>query len=110
MLRGVGDIGCDGNDAGVNVVQHVGPVHPRDFVQLQGVQLGHPSPKVDCDGGVGAGSHQLRAADGHLQPAQHQLGLLRCIAFTFAFRGIAYFWYSKALCVVARSSGSAWCL
>ncbi len=59
----------DGHDSSVDVIHHVCPRRARHVVQQQGVQLGYPTPVVDCDGGVGLVSHQLRRCDGHLHHA-----------------------------------------
>ena len=63
------NIGSGGHDSSVDVIHHVCPCHSRHVVQQQGVQLSYPTPIVDCDGGVGVVSHQLRRCDGHLQHA-----------------------------------------
>ena len=63
------DICSDVNYASVDIVHHVCPRRSRDVVQQQGVQLRYPAPIVDCDGGIGVVSHQLRRCDGHLQHA-----------------------------------------
>ena len=59
----------DDHNSSVDIVHHVCPCRSRDIVQQQGIQLGYPTPIVDCNGGVGVVSHQLRRCDDHLQQA-----------------------------------------
>lgn len=66
-------IGCDPDNAIVDIVHHICAVNTSDVVEQKGVELGHPPPKVDGEGWVIVSCHQLRCCDCHLRNCQQKV-------------------------------------
>ena len=65
-------IGCDLDNAIVDIIHHVCAINTSYVVQQKGVELGYPAPKVDGERGDRVSSHQLRCCDRHLHIVNKQ--------------------------------------